>query len=111
MNQLSVMIEQSVSQLEVRLTTIIDPSVKRYWIVALGCAILELFLRIHPYANGNGHIARYCLTAILGRFGCWLTTFHIEPKPNNPQQYAMLLMAYRRGNRLPLERFILQCLQ
>lgn len=36
--------------------------------VRLACHLFESFLRIHPYVNGNGHIARLIVWAVLGRY-------------------------------------------
>lgn len=80
---------------------------KRIYTVAAACRVFEQFLRIHPYANGNGHAARFCLTAILGRYGYWLRSFPIEPRPPDPP-YTDLVVAYRNGKREPLEKFIHQ---
>ena len=39
--------------------------------VKFACRVLEVFLRIHPYANGNGHTGRFIVWAVLGRYGYW----------------------------------------
>jgi Fic/DOC family len=80
----------------------------RYAVIAV-CKIFVDFLTIHPYANGNGHIARFFVTAILGRYDIWTKTFPIEPRPPDPP-YSDLISAYRSGCPLPLEQFIFQCL-
>jgi fido (protein-threonine AMPylation protein) len=77
--------------------------------VRTACRIFELFLRIHPFANGNGHVARILVWAILGRYGYWPKQWPIEPRPADPP-YTALLRAYRQGNTLPLEMFILESL-
>lgn len=82
---------------------------KLYSTVALACNVFEHFLRIHPFANGNGHTARFVIWAILGRFGYWPVRWPVEPRPPNPP-YVDLIRAYRNGNRVPLERHILGCL-
>lgn len=74
--------------------------------VALACQTFELFLRIHPYVNGNGHAARFVLLAILGRYGYWPRGWTIDPRPGNPDYLAMIL-AYRNGDLRPLEEFVL----
>jgi fido (protein-threonine AMPylation protein) len=77
----------------------------KYAVIAV-CKHFEFFLRIHPYANGNGHIARFFVIAILGRYGFWLTDFPLEPRPKEPD-YSNAIVAYRNGNRSLLEEFIL----
>lgn len=77
--------------------------------VVLACRAFELFLRIHPYLNGNGHAARFLLWAILSRYGYWPGRFPIEPRPQDPP-YSDLIIQYRNGKREPLEQFVLHSL-
>ena len=53
----------------------IPPRMKLYSVVVVACRVLEWFLRIHPYANGNGHIARLVVVGLLGRYGYWPRTW------------------------------------
>lgn len=78
-------------------------------IVKIACRFFEVFLRIHPYANGNGHIARFCLCTLLGRYGFWPTTWTIDPRPQIPN-YTQLIVDYRNGNTVPLESYIMSTL-
>ena len=82
---------------------------KVIYAVAFACHVFEMFLRIHPYANGNGHIGRFLIWAILGRYGYWPQKWPIEPRPPDPP-YSSLIVEHRNGNKEPLERFVLQCL-
>lgn len=75
-------------------------------IVTVACRFFEIFLRIHPYVNGNGHIARFCLCSLLGRYGFWPTTWSIDPRPQIPN-YTQLIVEYRNGNTAPLENYIM----
>ena len=77
--------------------------------VAFACRVLERLLQIHPYANGNGHAARFVVWAILGRYGYWPYRWTIEPRPGHPG-YTELIRRHRDGDREPLEAFILECL-
>lgn len=74
--------------------------------VQLACGVFDSFLAIHPYANGNGHIARLIVWALLGRHGYWPHRWTIEPRPDDPP-YTPFLVAHRDGNRSPLQRWIL----
>lgn len=78
-----------------------------YAAVKVACAILELILRVHPYANGNGHAARFIVWAVLGRYGYWPRDWPIEPRPPDPP-YTDLIVQYRNGNPAPLEEFMLK---
>lgn len=78
--------------------------------VQVACSIFDQIGRIHPYANGNGHAARFCIWAILGRYGYWPARWPIHPRPPEPA-YSDLIAEYQKGNRMPLERYVLQCLK
>ena len=76
-------------------------------IVRVACRVFEQICTIHPYLNGNGHSARFCMWAVLGRYGFLPWGWPIEPRPKPQDQYISLLVEYRAGNREPLERHIL----
>ncbi|MBD2665611.1 hypothetical protein B6N60_03525 [Richelia sinica FACHB-800] len=77
--------------------------------VAFACEVFVEMLTVHPYANGNGHAARFILWSILGRYGYWPVHFPIEPRPPHPW-YVDCINKYRNGNKQPLEAYILQCI-
>ncbi len=79
------------------------------YLVALTCHVFELFLRIHPFANGNGHAGRLIVWSLLGRFGHWPRKWPVEPRPDDPP-YTELIKRYRDGDRVPLEAFMLKSL-
>ena len=74
--------------------------------VTMAATVFEYFLRVHPYANGNGHIARLRVWAILGRYGFWPRGWPVEPRTADPA-YASRIMAFRSGNQGPLVQFFL----
>ena len=80
------------------------------YVVSIACRWFELFLRIHPYANGNGHLARFAIWLLIGRYGYWPVRWPIDPRPPDPP-YTRLIMLYRNGHREPLERWILACIR
>ena len=82
---------------------------KLLYVVAFACRVFEIFLRIHPYANGNGHIGRFIIWCVLGRYGYWPVRFPIEPRPPDPP-YCDLIAQHRNGNCGPLEAFVLSCI-
>ena len=84
----------------------ISPREKLKYIVAAACSLFSEFLLIHPYANGNGHIARIMLTWILARYGYWLSEFPIEPRPNEPA-YTDAILRYQSGQFDALESLVL----
>ncbi len=77
--------------------------------VQLAAAIFVYFLEIHPFANGNGHMARLILISTMRRRGFFLRKWTLDPRPQDPP-YTGAIEAYRSGNRTPLEKFILSCL-
>ena len=64
------------------------------------CRAFELFLRIHPYANGNGHIGRFLIWCILGRYGHWPRRWSVDPRPPDPP-YSDFIFRYRNGDKGP----------
>jgi fido (protein-threonine AMPylation protein) len=73
------------------------------------CAIFDLFLQVHPFANGNGHIARFMIWALMGRHGLWPVRWTLEPRPPDPP-YIPLLQLHRAGNRRPLVEYVIKCI-
>lgn len=88
---------------------ILSEEVKLSYIVAFACSIFVEFLRIHPYANGNGHIARLITWALLARFGYWPKKWPLNKRPPDPP-YSSLIKNYRLGQREALEIFVLKCI-
>lgn len=73
----------------------------------LCAAALTRFLTIHPYKNGNGHMARLIVWVILGRYSTLPKKWWLN---NRPPGYAALLTLHRNGDKKPLEKFILECI-
>jgi hypothetical protein len=88
---------------------VISPSEKLYRVVQVGAAMFVYFLEIHPYANGNGHLARFFLIGYLARYGVFLARWPMHPRPSDPP-YSDLIRRYRRGDRNSLERFVMSCI-
>ncbi|MEW6279187.1 MAG: Fic family protein [Candidatus Eremiobacterota bacterium] len=67
------------------------------------------FLKVHPYANGNGHIGRIMLAALMHRYGFPLRSFPIEPGPKEDAYYEALIAYQNRPcDPGPLERYLLR---
>lgn len=69
-------------------------------------AIFVYFLEIHPYANGNGHMARAILLLLFARHEVYPKGWKIDPRPADPP-YSNLISMYRNGDRDPLVNFII----
>jgi len=77
---------------------------KILYLVTFSTKILVEFLRIHPYANGNGHMARFIIFTLLAQHDIWPKKWPFEESP----PYYDLISDYRDGNSQPLEDFILK---
>jgi hypothetical protein len=75
--------------------------------VAYACRLFIEFLTVHPYANGNGHIARWIITAVLRQHGYKLNNFPVEPRPPDPP-YSDMIFRYRNGEVELLESYIIR---
>jgi hypothetical protein len=82
---------------------------KLYFLVVFVSRLFVQFLTIHPYVNGNGHIARLMVWAVLGRYGYWPKRWPIEPRTEDPE-YIKTIRAYRNGQPQRLENYILKCI-
>ena len=87
----------------------LPPNEKVYYLVTFACRILVEFMRVHPYANGNGHMGRLVVSSILGVFGIWPKKWPLNDRPPDPP-YSALLSAHRDGHKEHLEKFVLQCI-
>jgi hypothetical protein len=86
-----------------------DPAYRMAATVKFACQAFVAILTIHPFANGNGHVARSLLWAILIHFGYAVPAWTIDPRPPFPE-YASMIAAHRRGNVDLLERFVISAL-
>lgn len=78
--------------------------------LTFACAAFVKLNQIHPYANGNGHIARFMLIAALKRYGYEVRSWTLDPRPADPP-YTPLIREYENGNKEPLLFWIMQLLE
>jgi hypothetical protein len=85
--------------------------------VEVACRLIAEFLLIHPYANGNGHVARFMLLGILARYGYQMKNFDLHPAPFTPS-YSDSIAAYQKsikaqagGDKDRLHKYVLSCLK
>lgn len=87
----------------------LDPAQKTVAIVRIACLAFVRFLTIHPYADGNGHVARSLLWIVLRHFGYIPNKWTIDPRPPFPN-YGEMIAMHRRGATSLLEQFVLTCI-
>jgi len=63
---------------------VISRALKTLNLVIVACRIQELIFRIHPYKNGNGHMARFVIWLVCGRYGYRPRRWIVEPRPLTP---------------------------
>ena len=79
-------------------------------LVELVAAIFVYWMEIHPYANGNGHTARFLMLALFARQQIFLNSkMTVHPRPSDPN-YISAIADHRMGKTQPLHLLILQCL-
>ena len=111
MARLAALLHDGLAVLDQATTAVnVAPGDKALFVVILACRFFDLFLRIHPYADGNGHTSRFLIWAILGRYGYWPFRWTIEPRPSDPP-YTDIIVAYRGGFPSLLENYVLSCLK
>jgi fido (protein-threonine AMPylation protein) len=79
--------------------------------VRFACELFIMLGKIHPYANGNGHMQRLLIWAFLGRYGYWPERWSVHPRPITQPEYHILIQEYVSGNTTPLIDFILSCIE
>lgn len=72
-------------------------------------AVFVHWLEIHPFANGNGHMARFLLMCLFGRHDLYMNAnMPIHPRPQEPA-YSNAIVQHRAGNPRPLRQLLMQC--
>ena len=107
MGEFERIVRSVFSAIDAGAKSIVSNKQKIVYAVKAVCKLFVTFLQIHPYANGNGHVARIFIWALLSKFDIWPTKMPVEPGPTN---YGRHITAYRNGNTQPLEMFVLRCI-
>ncbi len=87
-------------------TTSLSDDDKRFRVAVVAASFFQTFLTIHPYANGNGHVARLCVVAIFAKFGFAASGWTLDNRPQPEREYFDALYRHRRGDWRPLVKFI-----
>lgn len=86
----------------------LSPKERLLLVAKFAARVFDLFLRIHPFANGNGHIARLLVLAILGAFKVFPKKWPVDARPPGP--YGDVLYKARRGQPELLTEYLLRCI-
>lgn len=87
----------------------LDAAKKLRLIAERAAEVFVAFLTIHPYADGNGHMARLIILLWMFYFGFKVQDFTWHPRPYSSLQYDDLIQQHRDGNTKPLVAlFIMQ---
>lgn len=106
MVQLAVEIERAVSRFNFyRVSTTHSRGEVLKRLVPIVCNIFQVFLTIHPYANGNGHVSRFLAWSVLIYYGHIPRRWPIHPGFKT-KSYSDLISKHRSGDVVPLERFV-----
>jgi hypothetical protein len=81
---------------------------RKMFVASVVCEVLVRHQLIHPFANGNGHMGRFAVWSLLLHFGYVPKGWPLERRPAPP--YGECIREYGNGNRVALERYVLQCL-
>lgn len=88
----------------------LPPQEKVLRAIQLVAALFVYLLEIHPFANGNGHMARWLIICLLGRHDVYVKKdWPLHPRPTEPA-YSQAIIAYRNGDRSKLHVLLLDCL-
>lgn len=112
MRLLDQSIRSSIGQMRIALDSpsyVLTQERKLLLCVAAMCVYFEAILRIHPYANGNGHAARLLAWSFLGVFGYWPVKWPIDPRPGG--DYIQAITEYRNGQPTRLIKRIMESLK
>jgi fido (protein-threonine AMPylation protein) len=94
-NEFSSQISETLLTLDSLLATPLAEGERERHVTRFASKFFERFLTIHPYVNGNGHVARFLLLAFLSRYGFWLRKWPIHP--TGKLEYGRLISMARRG--------------
>jgi len=79
--------------------------------VFLVAGLFGPFLLVHPYANGNGHMARFIVFTLLGRHGYWTNSWTVDPQPLPSDLYFQHIRSADTNDLIPLVQHLMRCIQ
>lgn len=82
------------------------PAVALLKFVHMAAIVLQRFLTIHPFKDGNGHTGRFLVYLMMARAGYAPVKWSIDAK----QPYSDALSRHRDGDKKALQEFLLQAI-
>ena len=83
-----------------------QPAVALAKFVHMAAIVLQRFLTIHPFKDGNGHTGRFLIYLMMTRAGYAPVNWSIDAK----QPYSDALSRHRDGDKNALQQFLLQAI-
>jgi len=83
-----------------------QPAVALAKFVHMAAIVLQRFLTIHPFKDGNGHTGRFLVYLMMARAGYTPVNWSIDAK----QPYSDALSRHRDGDKQALQQFLLQAI-
>lgn len=107
MRTLSYFIENSWESIIDKAAAFEDKQKKILFLIEYACNLFVKFIWIHPYLNGNGHIARFIVNSFLILNKLRPISFTIEPRPDD-FPYIKYTRLFHAGEKKPLMKEILK---
>jgi fido (protein-threonine AMPylation protein) len=81
----------------------VEDHIKKLHTVEIATHVLGGFNRVHPFANGNGHVSRFLVFSILMRNGYRPKNWDVGTRGDDA-----MFAAYYSGSVVPMFKFILE---
>lgn len=114
MSSFSTEIAKIISDFQQKIKTIASTASKKLVVFChLLAHLFVKFLVIHPYANGNGHMARLLVWVLLKKEGLTQSFWSVADRPGQPRGVPLdsCIELFRNGNQEPLIRYFLLGIQ
>lgn len=86
-----------------------DEFTKFYNLSLIASWIVEKFIKIHPYVNGNGHISRYIIAALFIPNQYCSKNWSIHYHPISDKDYEDSMCAALKNDYSPLRNLLMRC--
>lgn len=114
MSAFSIEIASIISEFQQKIKSITSTAPQKLVVFChLLAHLFVKFLAIHPYANGNGHMARLLVWVLLKKEGLTQDFWSVADRPGQPKGFPLdnCIEFFRKGNYEPLIRYFLLGIQ